>query len=78
MDFTAKFAIQIRYPAKIVHYPYYYFVDTTGQFVLKAEYIPSKRGFRTLENFRCLTEKERKKIQKKKDKKKSQRERKNS
>jgi len=78
IDFCAKFAIQIKYPAKIVHYPYYYFVDTTGQFVIKSEFFPQTGSFRTIENFRHLTEKERIKIQAKKDKKRSKRDRKNS
>ncbi|CAI2375449.1 unnamed protein product [Moneuplotes crassus] len=64
IDLCAKLPVPAKYPARIVNHPFYYFIDTTGQFVMKCEY-KSRKNFRMIDSYRYLNEKERKKKAKK-------------
>ena len=37
LSFSAKFPLTMQYPAKIVHDPYYYFLDSTGTIVIQTK-----------------------------------------
>jgi len=68
IDFKAKFPVLMHLPAKIVHYPYYYFVDISGTIVIKLIYNNAKKSFRQIENYNYYTPQKRKKMQAKKNK----------
>ena len=51
VDYNAKFPFSMEFPAKIVDYPYYYFVDVTGSHMIKTKFNPFSCIFVSVENY---------------------------
>lgn len=53
----------MQYPAKIVKYPYYYFLDIGGTIIIETVYDPVKKKFRRTDNYNYYNQAKRKKLE---------------